>query len=84
MTFDKAIELVKSNDYKNETIGEYCLAKDKYNKLYLAIIKKETDKFNFESNCTIKQEKTQTSTMERCLFQFEIKDEIEDYNLDVN
>ena len=34
MTFDKFIELLKSDDYKSSAIGECYFVKDKYNKLH--------------------------------------------------
>ena len=83
MTFDRIIELLKSDDYKSRAIGEYYFVKDKYNKLHSVIIKREAGKLDFEPNCPMKQWKSQASAMEQYLYQLEIKAEIEGYSLDV-
>ena len=83
MTFDKIIELLKSDDYKSRAIGEYYFVKDKYNKLHSMIIKRGAGKVDFEPNCPMEQWKAQASGMWRYLYQLEIKAEIEGYSLDV-
>jgi hypothetical protein len=83
MTFDRIIELLKSDDYKSRAIGEYYFVKDKYNKLHSMIIKREAGKLDFEPNCPMEQWKSQASAMGQYLYQLEIKAEIEGYSLDV-
>ena len=82
MTFDKIIELLKSDDYKSRAIGEYWLVKDKYNKLHSAIVKREAGKLNFKPKCSMELWKAQEKTMGQYLYQLEVKAEIEGYSLD--
>ena len=84
MTFDKFIELLKSDDYKSRAIGEYYFVKDKYDKLHSAIIKREVGKLDFEPRCPMEQWKSQASAMGQYLYQLEIKAEIEGYSLDLD
>ena len=63
MTFDKIIELLKSDDYRSRAIGEYYFVKDKYNKLH-ANIKRAAGKLDFEPNCPMEQWKSQASAMD--------------------
>ena len=81
MEFDKIIELLKSDDYKDRAKGEYWFVKDKYEKLHKVIVKREAGKLNFEPNCPMEQWKAQASAMGQYLYQLEIKAEIEGIDL---
>lgn len=81
MNFDKIVELLKSDSYKERAIGEYCFVKDKYEKLHKVIIKREAGKLNFEPNCPMEQWKAQAAAMGQYLYQLEIKAEMEDIDL---
>lgn len=51
MLLDKIINLLKSDDYKERSKGEYWFVKDKYEKLHRMIIKREAGTLDFEPNC---------------------------------
>lgn len=84
MTFDRIIELLKSDDYKSRAIGEYFFVKDKYDKLHSMIIKREAGKLDFKPKCSMEQWKSQASAMGQYLYQLKVKAEIEGYSLDVD
>lgn len=84
MTFDKIIELLKSDDYRSRAIGEYYFVKDKYDKLHSMIIKREAGKLDFKPKRPMEQWKSQASAMGQYLYQLEIKAEIEGYSLDLD
>ena len=77
MEFDKIIELLKSDDYKERAKGEYWFVKDKYEKLHKMIVKREAGNLNFEPNCPIEQWRAQAKAMGEYLYQLEIKAAIE-------
>ena len=84
MTFDRIVELLRSDDYRSRAIGEYYFVKDKYDKLHSMIIRREAGKLDFEPNCPMDQWKLQASAMGQYLYQLEIKSEIEGYSLDLD
>ena len=84
MTFDRIIELLKSDDYRSRAIGEYFFVKYKYDKLHSMIIKREAGKLDFKPKCPMEQWKSQASAMGQYLYQLEVKAEIEGYSLDLD
>lgn len=81
MSLDKIINLLKSDDYKERSKGEYWFVKDKYEKLHRMIIKREAGILDFEPNCPMEQWKAQASAMGQYLYQLEIKAAIEGVDL---
>ncbi|MDO4809964.1 MAG: hypothetical protein Q4A04_08405 [Eubacteriales bacterium] len=82
MDFEKIVELLKSDDYKDRAKGEYFFVKDKYNKLHRMIVKREAGTITFKPNCPIEQWKAQAAAMGEYLHQLEIKAEIEGVELE--
>ncbi len=83
MNFEKIVELLKSEDYKERAIGEYHFVKDKYEKLHKVIIKREAGKLNFEPKCPMEQWKAQAAAMGAYLYQLEIKAALEGMDLEM-
>lgn len=76
------MQLLKSDNYKERSIGEYWFVKDKYDKLHRVIILREAGKLDFIPNCSMDQWKAQAKAMGEYLYQLEVKAAIEDISLE--
>lgn len=79
---DEILNLLRSDDYKDRTRGEYLFVKDKYEKLHRMIVMREAGTLTFKPNCPMEQWKAQAAAMGAYLYQLEIKAEIEGIFLD--
>lgn len=77
MDLESIIELLKSDDYKERTRGEYYFVKGKHERLRRMMIKREAGKLDFKPNCPMEQWKAQEAAMRHYLYQLEVKAECE-------
>ena len=74
-------DLLNSPDYRERAKGEYLFVKEKYDKLHMAIIKREAGMLDFKPNCPMEQWKSQAKAMGEYLYQLEVKAAIEGVDL---
>ena len=75
------VELMASDDYKENFKAEYYQTEIRYNKLHEMIVRYEANTLNFEPKCSIDILKKQASYMGDYLYMLEVRAEIEGIEL---
>lgn len=82
MELKDTIELMTSDDYKDQFKAEYLQTKIRYDKLHKMLVKYEAGKLDFKPACPISMLMTQKQYMGNYLKQLEVRAEVEGIELE--